>query len=211
MIPDGPLHPEDAIAALVIGAAGGALVGHTRVAAPAVVGLYVITLALRHPDFLPEGFVERPAPLLAVVALLFVAGMIAGLVSGRLAAPAPFVGLVAVAGCGAVWSTAPDTEPALIGGLLLLAGTGFLRRAAARWAPLLIVVAPAAAVLGTVGRPDRLPFVLAMCVAASIAARTGLAVLARLNRRCQRAGTPTTVAPGATSAVTTAPAPTTAP
>ncbi len=209
LIPDGPLHPDDAVAALIVGVIVGGLFGRRPVAGPLLAAAAATTLAIRHPGFVPEGFLDRPTPVVAIAGMLVATTLAAAALRVRVPAPVHATMASATIACAGVWATAPDTEPALIGGAVLVASAPFLGRAAASWAPMVVVVPFAAAVLGTVGRPGRLPLVLSVAVAAIVIAR--LADLGLRRWWGQRAGTPTTVAPGATSSVTTAPAPTTAP
>ncbi|MEM9466181.1 MAG: hypothetical protein AAGA90_12465 [Actinomycetota bacterium] len=211
VIPDGPLHPEDAVIALIVGMVVGAVAGRRADIGPALTAAAGATLWWRHPELVPEGFVERPSPLLVLLGAA-VAGSVIAVSSGWSASRSPRLNLaVAASACAGVWATAPDTEPALIGGSVL-AGGWWWAAGSRRPVTLLVVVLPiGAAVVGTVGRPDRLPLVLAAAIGAAIVARLGAAIVERVRPRRQRAGTPTTVAPGATSAVTTAPAPTIAP
>ena len=209
LIPDGPLHPDDAVAALIVGVIVGALFGRRPVAAAAARNGPATTLMMRHPGFVPEGLLDRPTPVAAIAGMLVAATLAAAVLRARTAAPVHTTVAAATVACAGVWATAPDTEPALIGGAVLAASTPFLGRAAVLWAPVVVVLPFAAAVLGTMGRPGRLPLVLGVAVAAIVIAR--LAELGLRHWWGQRAGTPTTAAPGATSSVTTAPAPTTAP
>lgn len=208
-IPDGPLHPDDAVIALIVGLVLGGLVGRRREAAPLVVFAAGVTLTVRHRGLVPEGLVERPAFGLTLSIAVAMAAL-AALTVRRLGLSSSSFG-VAITGCAAVWATAPDTEPALIAGAVLLAAWPTLGRAAVRWAPIAMISPPLAAVIGTVGRPERDSLVLAAAAVAMTFATVVVSLLSRVQRRRQRAGTPTTVAPAATSAVTTAPAATTAP
>ncbi len=210
MIPDGPLHPDDAIVALLTGLLLAVVAGRTRMAGPSLVAGAAVVLAVRQPSLVPEGLSERPAPAVAIGAAVVVACILAALLTSSGPASARTSLLVATAGCVGAWATAPDTEPALIAGVTLLAAVPFVGRDARVTAPVVTIAPALAAVIGTVGRPERLPLVLAAAVTAAIAVWIGDVGRRWLVRR-QRAGTPTTVAPGATSAVTTAPAPTTAP
>ena len=209
LIPEGPLHPEDAIASVIVGAIAGSVVGRRAGAGPVTVVAAAGTLITRHHGFVPEGFIDRPTPALVIVATSVVALVAVVAVHVPKLASARTTIAAATAGCAGVWATAPDTEPALIGGATLAGSWIFLGRNSARWAPVVMVVPFAAAILGTMGRPERLPLAVAVALSLVGLCRGAAMVL----ERCwfQRAGTPTTVVPGATSAVTTAPAPTTAP
>ena len=208
-IPDGPLHPDDAVIAMIVGLVVGGLIGRHRMAAPVLVLAAGSTLAYRQPALVPEGIVERPAFGFVVMVAVAVAA-VAGLVVRGVGLGAFSFG-AAVAGCAAVWAIAPDTEPPLIAGAVLLAAWPTLGRAALRWAPVALLAPPFAAVIGTVGRPERTELALGAATAAMAVTVLAAWVVSRVRDGRQRAGTPTTVAPAATSSVTTAPAATTAP
>lgn len=210
LIPDGPLHPQHAVFALIVGLVLGGFGGRRSIAVPLGVAAGAVTLAVRQPGLVPEGFVDQPSPAGAIGLVSVVALVMAGVGWISIAGSATAWIAASVAGSAAVWATAPDTEPALIGGAVLLAMAPTLGPAAGRWAPVALVVPVAAAVVGTVGRPDRLPLVLACAAGAVSMVLVAGCVLGRWRRIRQRAGTPTTVAPAGTSVVTTAPAPTTA-
>lgn len=202
MVPDGPLHPDDAVLALVTGLVVAA-VGRRRAGAwvALLFGGVAMVMILRQGAALIDGFVARPAPLAPALVVCGVA--LIGVVAGPSGPGSLIAGTVAA--CGVVWALVPDTEMALIAGGVLAGASVRPPRVASRAVGLLPVLSLAAAVVGTAGRPDRLvPAALSAVFAAS-------AVVAVVRVACQRAGAPTTVAPAATSSVTTAPAPTTAP
>ena len=209
LIPEGPLHPEHAAIALIAGVVVGAGVGRRSWAPLAIVGTAAAVFAWRQPGQLVDGIVDRPVPLWAVAGVVGAALVLAALVSVGPHRSGPGTLAVFVGACGAVWATAPDTEAALIGGVVLAAAMPFVRPDAARLLPIAAVVAPMAALVGTVGRPDRLTLVVVALIAAATLWRAVVVGVGWLSAR-YRAGTPTTVAPGGTSSTTTAPAPTTA-
>jgi len=215
-IPEGPLHPEDAMRALAVGLA----VGLGLAALDWRRGLPAVALAAgvclheyRYPETLVDGFRERPAPTTVLIGI--------GVAFAALALPLRLVRIAVTdlmiataAACAAVWAIVPDTESAVILGGVLIAAMAFSPPTGlASIGDAVVVFVPAiAAVVGSIGRPERLE------PASKAAVVTGLAVLAVASgirwfvaARRQRAGTPTTVRPGSTSSVTTAPAPTTAP
>ena len=212
LVPQGPLHPDHALIGLLFGLLAGAVSGHRRSAGPLLLMAAVVTLWLRQPELVPEGLVERPRPALDLLVVLGAAlAASAAVARPALASPRTVVA-VAVAGCAGVWAIAPDTEPALIGGAVLAGAWAMIRPSSPTMGLAVVVVVPClAAGFGTIGRPERLPLALAAAVAAmGIMRLLAWGVAVGLARR-QRAGTPRTVAPGATSDVTTAPAATVAP
>lgn len=208
VVPEGPLHPDDAAFALIAGMlVGMALRAAGRWGAVLVPAATVLAFEARHPDVAWSSIDGRWGSLLACVAVGAVGAVPLSAprsetVSARLAlfAVAPPVALV--------WGIVPDTEAAVIGGCVI---AGAFVLGSARWdrrtLALLYFVPVFAALVGSVGRPARLwPALGAVVVTTGVAAFVGW-----LWRRRQRAGTPTTVDFAGTSAVTTAPAPTTAP
>lgn len=207
LIPDGPLHPVDALwgvgVGLFVAVAARRLTGRwismVTVAVVAVVGV-------RLGNQIVPGYLDRPSPVWPVLASA-AAGAMAAARPRRLSV----VLVGAIAACGGVWAVVPDTEVPLIAGSVLLgAAVGVPRGVRTRWAGLLVLIPVAAAVAGSAGRPSRLGIALAMAVAGSMVAGAGAALITAWRSR-QRAGTPMTVAPAATSVATTAPAATTAP
>jgi len=205
LVPEGPLHPEDAVFGLLVGLLAGCVLRcagrHGALLVPPVV---VATFIVAHPGTATGAIAGRWVGLAAVV---FVVGVAAGAGTGgpkeRSARPELFAVLPAVA---SVWGIVPDTEAAVIGGSVVV---GAWITVSARWgrgdAVLLTAIPVFAALVGSVGRPERLWPALVAVLTVTVTANA----VARVLR--QRAGTPTTVAPAATSTVTTAPAPTTAP
>jgi hypothetical protein len=182
---------------LVTGTLIGALVRRRPIAGPALVATAIAVFAWRQPEAVPEALVERPLP-----GAVFVAVMVWTVLAVRILRwgdPPPATALVAaIAACVGVWATAPDTEAALITGAVLLAAAPWVRSASIASLAAVTMLAPLAAVAGTVGRPERLPLVLAIALSAFGLARLAAAVLVWTTNRGQRAGMPTTVAPGAT-------------
>lgn len=205
LIPQGPLHPEEFVGALLAGllAAVFARRDPRRWAAAVMIGASCV-LVQRQGAALVEGFSHHRHGLLAALTTVLVAGLAAAV---RPRSPVVIAATV-VAACAAVWMVVPDTEAPLIGGVVTAAAVSGVpsRSALSRWTNVLLVVPLVAAVVGSVGRPERLG--LALGVAAVAGAL--VAMLSEAIRRAQRAGTPTTVVPSATSSITTAPAPTTA-
>ena len=212
LIPDGPLHPDDAIAALFVGVAVGLVARFTTAGPLLVVAAAGLTLEWRHDGMLAAGVLERPSPVWAVLGVVVVAAAIAAMAAPLRDRSVRVAGLVSLAPVGVVWGLVADTEPAVIGGAVLagavLAGLG--RPSVLVAAP--AVVAPMVALVGSYGRPSQLTLALAAALGWAVAARIGAEILFAVRRRLdQRAGTPMTVAPGSTSSTTTAPAATTAP
>lgn len=206
LIPEGPLHPDDALFAFVVGVVvgvglrfAGRLGGYL-----APVGALVV-LEVRYPGTIWPSVDGRWAAIAACVAAatLIAAPLRAG--AAEIAArPLLAGGIVTV---GGVWAIVPDTEAALIGGCVFAGLLVFGRAAWGRLAAASVAIVPTgAALVGSVGRPERLWPALGLVLAVSALGWLSVPIVRR-----QRAGTPTTVDPGATSAVTTAPAPTTAP
>jgi len=205
VIPEGPLHPDDAVLGLVVGVTVGVLV--RAVGRHGAVLVFVGAIGVFesvYPGTAIGSIEGRWIPLVASLVVAVVSAAAAA--SGQPTRSSRAVLVSLVPAIALTWGLVPDTEAAVIGGAVvvgaLLAGSAVWDRRS------LIAVAsiPAfAALVGSVGRPGRLWPALAAIVGAAC-----LSVVAdRL--RSQRAGTPTTVVPGATSEVTTAPAPTTAP
>ena len=149
LIPDGPLHPGDAVLALVTGFTG-AVIARRRPGAwvaLAFVGPAMVAV-LRHGAVVVDGYTQRPSPLVPV---LLTAGVgLAGLrVTGRPGAVVP----ATIAACAAVWSVVPDTEMALAGCGVLVGLSAAVPRRPSRLLGLLPALAAVAAVVGTVGRP----------------------------------------------------------
>lgn len=208
VIPEGPLHPDDAAFALIAGMLVGMAMRATgRWGAVLVPAATVLAFEARHPDVAWSSIDGRWGPLMACV----VVGAVAALPLGRPQSetvPARLALLAAAPSVALVWGIVPDTEAAVIGGCLI-AGAFVLGRAGwdRRTLVLLHFVPVFAALVGSVGRPARLwPALGAVVAMAGVVALVGW-----LWGRRQRAGTPTTVDLAGTSAVTTAPAPTTAP
>lgn len=204
-IPDGPMHPVDAGWALTAGLAVALVAwrGPRRwlLMVPAA---FVAVVGWRPGAELIAGYTDRPWPLGAIVVTIVVVGLAAARpIALSTAAPAT------VAACAGVWLVAPDTETALIGGVLVAgACVGIPRNRVTRLAALLVAIPVIGAAVGTVGRPERLPTAL---IAGALFAAPVVAIAMGVGRwRAQRAGTPTTVSPAGTSSITTAPAPTTA-
>jgi len=208
LVPDGPLHPVDALWGLSTGLVVALVAGRRaqRWLVLVAVALGAVIVARRGGEVL-DGYLDRPdsAAVLGTTAAVVALSALRPL---RVSTTA----CVALAGCAGVWAVVPDTEIPLIAGAVLAgAATRLPRDAVIRPAGWLLLAPLIAAVAGSVGRPSRLVPALALAVAAGGVALLAASLLrAVASRRRQRAGTPTTVAPGATSVVTTAPAPTTA-
>ena len=204
-VPEGPLHPEDAVYALLFGLIVGLALRAGGRFAPALVPLAVVlAFDARHRDTAWDAVDGRRWSVLVCLAVVALAALPGSLSREVVAVRATlFTTAMPIA---AVWAIVPDTEAAVIGGGVV---AGAVVTAGGTWNARTVVpvwfVPAFAALVGSVGRPARLwPALIAVVV---------VAVAAEFGRRWrdQRAGTPTTVAPGATSDVTTAPAPTTAP
>ncbi|MEO0494932.1 MAG: hypothetical protein AAF081_16115 [Actinomycetota bacterium] len=209
LIPSGPLHPEDAIAALVVGVVVGLVARFSATGPLLVVAAAGVTFERRHGG-LGDAFVDRPSPLWALLGVIVAAALIAAIAEPMRHRSVRAAGLVAGVPLAAVWGLVADTEAPLIGGMVLLGAValGLGRPGVAVLAT--AVIAPVAALVGSVGRPSQLLLALVAAVGWAVVTRVGLEMLGWRRRR-QRAGTPVTVAPAATSSTTTAPAPTTAP
>lgn len=166
-IPDGPLHPEDALAAAV---AGLAVAGWARrdpkrwLIAVAVMAL--IVPMWRRGDEMFTAMADHPRTGV-VVMIPAVIGAVAALTAWRL--------WTAIAMSGAalltVWGIVPDTEmPLILGVLLGTAALGCPRLLRYRAAAALLLLPGIAAVVGTVGRPDRLDLALGLAAASALVA-----------------------------------------
>lgn len=209
LIPSGPLHPEDALAAVVVGLIVG-LVARYSVSGPVlVVAAAGVTFEHRHGGTW-DALVDRPAPLWALLGVLGATIVIAVIAAPVRVRSMRAAGCIAGVPLAATWGLVADTEAPLIAGMVLLGALVFgLGR------PSVLVVgvatmAPFAAAIGSFGRPSQLPLALAASMVWAAAARAAFESVDAVRRR-QRAGTPTTVESTATSSVTTAPAPTIAP
>ncbi len=215
-IPDGPLHPEDAIRALGVGLAVGVALAALdwRRGLPAVVLAAGVSLQeYRYPELLIDGFRDRPLPSNVLIGIAGAVGVLAVLLWLVRIALADLMVAAAVA-VAVVWAIVPDTESAvLLGGVLIAAMAFTPPTGRAHYGDAIVLLVPAiAAVLGSVGRPERLEPASKAAIAAGLGVLLALGVGRRLvTMQRQRAGRPTTVQPGSTSSTTTAPAPTTAP
>ncbi|MEM8705242.1 MAG: hypothetical protein AAGE98_02215 [Actinomycetota bacterium] len=210
VIPSGPLHPEDAVAALLVGLAVG-LVARFSTAGPLlVVAAAGVTFEHRHGG-LWDAVVDRPAPVWALLGVVSTAIVVAALAAPLGDRSMRLAGLVATLPVLAVWGLVADTEAPLIGGLVLAGSLVFGPGRAGPGVAAMALVGPVAALVGSVGRPGQLTLALVATVAWAFAVRVALVIAATWRGRRQRAGTPTTVEPGSTSSTTTAPAATTAP
>lgn len=215
-IPDGPLHPEDAIRALGVGLAVGVALAvlDWRRGLPVVVLAAGVSLQeYRYPELLIDGFRDRPLPSNVLVGIAAAVAALAILLWLVRIALADLMIAAAVA-VGVVWGIVPDTESAVLLGGVLIAAMAFTPPTGhAYYGDAIVLLVPAtAAVLGSVGRPERLELASKAAIAAGLGVLLLLGVargLVQMQR--QRAGRPTTVLPGSTSSTTTAPAPTTAP
>ena len=208
VIPEGPLHPDDAVFALVAGTLVGMAMRATgRWGAALVPAATVLAFETRYPDLAWSSIDGRWGPLLAGVAVGAVAALPLG-GSPSDVVPARLALLAVVPPMALVWGIVPDTEAAVIGGCLV---AGALLLGSARWDHRTLValyfIPVFAALVGSVGRPERYWPALGAIVAATVAS----ALAGWWWTRRQRAGMPTTVESAGTSVVTTAPAPTTAP
>jgi len=207
IIPEGPLHPHDLIAGLVAGVLAGLLARRFSRWGPwIIVAAVAVTIETRYPGVATRGFAERPSRVFASLALP-VSGVV-GLLLIRFVNSAREVMFVALVANAVVWGLVADTEPAVIvggvvGAALLCVGSTKASPATA----VLVTLPAAAAIIGSVGRPSQLAPALVAAAAAGIVV---VALVMGFEQRSQRAGTPVTVASGATSSTTTAPAPTTA-
>lgn len=210
LIPDGPLHPDDAVAAVLIGLSVGLLLRRRRRAwAPAIVLVIWAVVEGRYGTAVADGFSAQGSSRLALVGLVAVVAATALRPWRR-----THLGIMVLGALAGVWAVVPDTEAPLIAGALLAAalvassGTG-RRLKATRLDALLVLLPAVAAITGVAGRPERLTPALGTAVLGALLTVAGLGLVGQVWR--SRAGTPTTVAPDSTSSTTTAPAPITAP
>lgn len=209
LIPAGPLHPVDAAWGLAVGLLVAGLarrdVGRWFALVPA--GMVGVVTVLRGNELL-DGYLDRPDTATALGVTLSVS-VVACVRPSPVAAAVP----AALAALVGVWVIVPDTEVPLIAAAFLVgAALRMPREIRTRLSGTLVLFPLAAATAGSVARSERLgPAVLLGGFAWLGAQLIGVGVEWRRSKRRQRAGTPTTVAPGATSTTTTAPAPTTAP
>ena len=104
LIPDGPLHPDDAVAALIVGVIVGGLFGRRPVAGPLLAAAAATTLAIRHPGFVPEGFLDRPTPVVAIAGMLVATTLAAAALRVRVPAPVHATMASATIACAGVWA-----------------------------------------------------------------------------------------------------------
>lgn len=212
LVPEGPLHPTLFVTGVVAGLAGSAVAGRdgTRWLLTTVAGA-VLLVQLTQDDVLRAALGVRDDR--AVV----VAATVAAVVAGTILRPRWSTAVIAAVGATAgVWTVVPDTEVPLICGAVL--GGASLVRCLPGWLPderrrrnaLLFLLPALSAAAGTIGRTGRHVPALALGVLGAMLALSTWRLVRVVGRSVQRAGTPTTVAPGATSSITTAPAPTTA-
>ncbi len=189
MIPDGPLHPVDAL----VGAAAGlvtasVLTGWVRCRSgarwarsddtvTAVVSALVVAgaLLIRPGPGVVVSALARPDPALALAASAVVVAVVTA--AGRDPGPVAATSLTGAGAAAAVWALVPDTEaPLVVVGLLGVGGVLALGPAVAGGGPSVAgrtraVVTGAvavAALTGTVGRPDRLAPALVALTAVSL-------------------------------------------
>lgn len=217
IVPDGPLHPALATAGVVAGVAVAVVAGqHTVRWLFAVLSGSALLYTGSQGDGLWSAVFDRPDRLWVAAAIAVVPVLGAAVRPRRSTATA-----AALCACGGVWAVVPDTEApllaaAVLGGAAAMAALpGWLPDARRSLHSLLLLLPLWAAAAGSIGRPARFgPGLLAAMVTGALGVAGWCsfeAVLRGVVVRRQRAGTPTTVAPGATSSTTTAPAPTTAP
>ena len=212
LVPEGPLHPTLLVTGLVAGLAGSAVAGRdgTRWLLITVAGA-VLLAQFGQDDVLRAAFGARDDR--AVVVATTIAVAVAGLVLRPRWSTAVVAAIGATAG---VWAVVPDTEVPLICGAVLAGAS--LVRCLPGWLPderrrgngVVFVLPALSAAAGTIGRTGRHVPALALGVLGAVLALSTFRLARAVWRSRQRAGTPTTVAPGATSSITTAPAPTTA-
>jgi hypothetical protein len=207
LVPDGPLHPVDALwglsAGLLVATVAARRAGRWLLLVAVAAGSVVL---VRRGGELVDGYLDRPDAAF-VVGLTAAVAVLTAVRPVRVSTSA----FVAVAGCAGVWAIVPDTEvPLIVGAVLLGAAARLPRDAVVRPGGWLLLGPLVSAVVGSVGRPSRLgPALLVGVVLGGVAFLVVTLFRVIVSGR-QRAGTPTTLAPGATSSVTTAPAPTTA-
>ena len=217
VVPDGPLHPGIAGAGVVAGVALAAVAGQhaVRWLFAVLAGSAVLYMGFQG-DGLWSAVFDRPDRLSVAAAIVGVPMLGAALRPRRTTATA-----AALCACGGVWAVVPDTEAPLLAAAVLCGAAA--ATALPGWLPdsrrsvhsLLLLLPVWAAAVGSIGRPARFgPGLIGALVAGALGVAGWCSFEAGLRgavSRRQRAGTPTTVAPGATSSTTTAPAPTTAP
>jgi len=212
LVPEGPLHPLDALTFALLGVTLAFVVGrHTgRWVALVVAGAFVF-ISVSQGDVVASGFIDHGERLLVLGTTAGVIAVAAGLRMRWTTAA-----LVSLSACAGVWAVVPDTEVPLMAGSLLVGATavhavfGSMPGARHWFTAALLLLPLAGAAAGSAGRPAR--FAPAVIVGLLVVFLGIAAVgLLRTAWSLQRAGTPTTVSPGATSSMTTAPAPTTAP
>ena len=155
MLPDGPLHPTDAVVGMIVGVAVAVVLGgHSK--RGLVLAAAATAYAVRHQGLL-DSFVDRSDPLLVVVAVIAI-GALAGTIRSAMLISIGRLTLSALVATAGVWAIVPDTEAAVIGGGAL---AGSLIRRGSRHAKTadrasLYAVPLAAAVIGSIGRQARL-------------------------------------------------------
>ena len=206
LIPDGPLHPGDAIWAIGAGLlVAGAARRHATRWVISVISSVIVVTTWRYGSILWDGL-DHPDSGFVLLAAAF-----ALLVGCARPMPVRLVAVGLVAASTAVWAVVPDTElPLIVGSAVAAALVGAPSRTRSRWAGSLVVLPLWAAVVGSLGRPSRLPLALGAAGTAMVAVVSVALVVRAATKRNQRAGTPITVEPAGTSSTTTAPAPTTA-
>lgn len=212
VVPDGPLHPGIAWAGVVAGVAVAAVAGqHTvRWLIAVLSGSAVLYMGSQGDGLWPAVF-DRPDRLSVATAIVVVPMLGAAVRPRRTTATA-----AALCACGGVWAVVPDTEAPLLAAAVLFGAAavaalpGWLPDARRAVHSLLLLLPLWAAAAGSIGRPARFGPGLVCALATGASGVAAWCWFETVLRR-QRAGTPTTVAPGATSSTTTAPAPTTAP
>ena len=161
MIPDGPLHLDHALAALAVAGGVAFLSRRSRWFGPIMAVTFLALFAWRQPGVLSD--VVTSDRWSVVDGVLAVGAGVAFLAIARM----PWMTQRAVFGATvaasvAVWATAPDTEGALIAGIVaLVSAVAVAGRTGLKFSvfPLVVVIA---ALTGTVGRPERLELVLSI-------------------------------------------------
>ena len=163
MIPEGPLHPDHAAAALVCAVAVAIALRRTRWLQVGLAVVALLVVHIRQPGAIASGLFDRPAGSTDLV-LTAVAGGSIGWIGVRLLRTPFWIDAAVVASCIAVWGVAPDTEAALMCGLT--AGVGALGRPTrAQHVVAVVAVMPMfAALVGTAGRPERLGLAVVVAV-----------------------------------------------
>ncbi len=166
MIPVGPLHPADAVYALGFGLAVAAVAFRSAQRWPVLVVVSAVAvMAGRHPGDISRGFVQRPAPWGVALVALGVAAVSWSVTAVR-GTPVASVAMQVVVACAAVWMVVPDTESPLIAGSVVVGAMLFVPRdSGSLHTGMLWVLPAAAAVIGSVGMPDRLFTALAAAAA----------------------------------------------